>query len=394
MYKKVIIKELLILIIILIISIISSNLIFKNYVNILVKNNAYIVNEVINKNIKEEDIIKIINNINIDNIDTKIVDKYGYDSIEELESIKNLKNKIFKNNLIITLIIFILGSTSYNIYIIKQEKRLKQLDKYLNSILNNNYSLDIKDYNEGMISNLKNDIYKVTVKLKEQNDNLIKDKKELEELLSNISHQIKTPLTSMFVINDILKEDNLDSKKRKEFINKNKNQLDRIEWLVSSLLKLSRLESGMINFEKSNIKIKKLLDKVIEPISINLELKEIDLEISGELDTIINVDVNWFTEALLNILKNGMEYTKDKIKIEISNNPLYVEFKIIDNGKGINSNDLPHIFERFYKGNNNNNSFGIGLNMSKKIINMHNGDIKVSSLNGTTFIIKLYKNII
>ncbi len=394
MYKKIIIKELLILIIILIISIISSNLIFKNYINILVKNNAYIVNEVINKNIKEEDIIKIINNINIDNIDTKIIDKYGYDSIEELESIKNLKNKIFKNNLIITLIIFILGSTSYNIYIIKQEKRLKQLDKYLNSILNNNYSLDIKDYNEGMISNLKNDIYKVTVKLKEQNDNLIKDKKELEELLSNISHQIKTPLTSMFVINDILKEDNLDSKKRKEFINKNKNQLDRIEWLVSSLLKLSRLESGMINFEKSNIKIKKLLDKVIEPISINLELKEIDLEISGELDTIINVDVNWFTEALLNILKNGMEYTKDKIKIEISNNPLYVEFKIIDNGKGINSNDLPHIFERFYKGNNNNNSFGIGLNMSKKIINMHNGDIKVSSLNGTTFIIKLYKNII
>ena len=232
----------------------------------------------------------------------------------------------------------------------------------------------------------------MTVKLKEQSELLIKEKKYLEETLQDISHQIKTPLTSMYMINDILTNEK-DENIKKEFLIKNKNQIERIEWLVTSLLKLSRLESGTVKLKKEKIELNKLIDKAIEPINVLLELKDIKLIKSIE-DTNINIDINWTVEALLNIIKNACEHTKDKIEIIGSTNPLYTEIKIVDNGIGINKKDIKHIFERFYKGSHNKESIGIGLNMSKKIINLQNGIIEVFSKEGvgSTFIIKFYKN--
>lgn len=286
--------------------------------------------------------------------------------------------------------------TWYHLY--KKNKKIKNLSTYMNNILNNNYSLDIRDYEEGNLSNLKNDIYKMTVKLKEQSDLSQKEKKYLEEVLSDISHQLKTPLTSMYVINDVLLSDKkIDDSKKQEFLIKNRKELERIEWLVTSLLKMSRLDSGSEKIIPKETKLDDLIRKTITPLEIPIELKNQHLILDYDKNIKLNIDLNWTTEALINILKNAHEHTKENgtIQIKVKDTVIYTEIEIIDTGEGISTTDLPHIFERFYKGKTNKESIGIGLNMAKKIINLEKGDIKViSNSNGTTFNIKFYKQII
>lgn len=307
-----------------------------------------------------------------------------------------LKNQLLNRYLFLYIIFMLLTFSTYIIYEIIERKRLKQIEIYVNNILNNKDTFDIRDYNEDYISRLKNDIYKITILLKEEKESSLKEKKNLEIILSDISHQLKTPLTSMYVINDLLLDEKLDIKKRREILNKNRVQLERIEWLVSSLLKISRLDSGVIKIKKSNYSSLELINKALEPLLIPSELKEQKIIIDVS-DIKIDIDFNWIREALINIIKNAIEHTPNngQIKITMKDNPLYIEFNIEDNGVGISEKDLPHIFERFYKVNSKSESIGIGLNMTKKIIDLSGGDIRVKSeLNkGTTFTIKLYKNI-
>ena len=382
--KKLILVELLFLILTVILSFVVMNIINNNYNQKLIDNNSYIIGNLLSKHPElEDDIIASI--ILKDNYElgNQIIAKYRLDNIE-----------IDYNYLILilALIIYLLLLIINFVFIYHIYKKIKKIDLYMNNILNGDYSLDIKEYCEGDISNLKNDVYKMTVKLKEQSELLLKDKKYLEETLEDISHQIKTPLTSMYMINDILSNEK-NEKIRKEFLIKNKNQIERIEWLVISLLKMSRLDSGTVKLKKEKIKVKDLINKAIEPIKVSLDLKSIVLELNLSNDVVL-VDINWTKEAILNIIKNACEHTKDKIIITSKNNPLYTEIRITDNGKGIAKKDLKHIFERFYKGSDSKDSIGIGLNMSKKIINLENGIIEVETKEniGSTFIIKLYKN--
>lgn len=296
---------------------------------------------------------------------------------------------------IIIIVLSILLISSICAFVLhRYSKKIHDIDNYMNKVLNGDYTLNIKDYNEGDISNLKNNIYKMTVKLKEQSDLLLQDKIYLEETLEDISHQIKTPLTSMYMITDILSGE-IDEQTKHEFLLKNKNQLERLEWLITSLLKMSRLDSGSVQLKKEKVKISELISQATEPIQVMMELKNIEVEyhlVNKELE----VDKNWTSEALLNIIKNACEHTKNKIIISSFTNPLYTSICIEDNGEGIAKEDLPHIFERFYKGNHNKDSIGIGLNMSKKIIGMQEGEIEVetSEGQGTKFTIKLYKRVI
>ena len=385
--KKLILVEMIFLIITIIFSIFIANIINNNYKQEIINNNSYIVGSLIEKHPELEDdiIASIILKENYE-LGNSILEKYQLNNVDYI----NYNN----NYLILILAIAIyLGLLFINfIFIYNMYQKIKKIDQYMNNILNDDYSLNIKEYCEGDISNLKNDVYKMTVKLKEQSELLTKDKKYLEETLEDISHQIKTPLTSMYMINDILTSEK-NEKIRKEFLVKNKNQIERIEWLVISLLKLSKLDSGTVKLKKEKIKVKDLVNKAIEPIKVSLDLKSIDLDLNLSNDTVL-VDINWTKEALLNIIKNACEHTKDKITITSKNNPLYLEIRIIDNGKGIAKKDLKHIFERFYKGSDNKDSIGIGLNMSKKIINLQQGIIEVETKEniGSTFIIKLYKN--
>ena len=381
--KKYFVVNFIAILIIALFYFLISNVINNSYKQKIIDNESYLIGNLLNKypNLKEDIISSYLIKDNYE-IGNNLINEYN------LITIKNNNIIILIYCLISALLLFIINF----IYIKSIYKKIAKIDKYMNNILNDDYSINIKDYCEGDISNLKNDIYKMTIKLKEQSELLIKEKKYLEETLQDISHQIKTPLTSMYMINDILTNEK-DENIKKEFLIKNKNQIERIEWLVTSLLKLSRLESGTVKLKKEKINLKELIDKSIEPINVLLELRNIKLT-KNIIDVNLVVDINWTVEALLNVIKNACEHTVDKIEIVGSTNPLYTEIKIIDNGSGISKKDIKHIFKRFYKGNHNKESIGIGLNMSKKIINLQNGLIEVESKEGvgSTFIIKLYKN--
>ena len=375
----------------------STNL-YKKYI---IKNNAKIVGNLINALPNEEE--KIINEIksNEGNIEfgKHLLDKYGIDE-DNLYLIKpnqDFKNQLLIWNIIGTSICLIVIVIIYFRHLKEMYRKMDNINSYINEVLNERYNFKIKEYEEGMFSTLKNDVYKITNKLKEQSESLSKDKKYLEETLSDISHQLKTPLTSMYVINDLLYDDKIDKKLKKEFLDKNKAQLERIEWLVTSLLKLSKLESGTIKLKTDRINVLKLINSALEPLKIPIELKNQNVDIVCDRNITIIADFNWTLESLLNIIKNAHEHTKENgnIKIQAEDNPLYVTIKITDNGEGIDEEDINHIFERFYKGKSNNkDSIGIGLNMAKQVITRQNGEIKVESKKniGTSFTIKFYKS--
>lgn len=400
--KKILFLNLIYFFIIIIIGLVLSLYSFNLYKKNLIRNNSILVGNILKNHpeLEEEVINELVLNSDTYDYGVKILNKYGLDDPKYFDYLKvnnELKQNIILTNILFIIILFMIISITYLIFIKNQYRKINKIDKYMNKILNNDYSLDIRDYVEGDISTLKNDVYKMTIKLKEQTELSIKDKKYLEETLADISHQIKTPLTSMYVINDILSDNDLDKKSQIEFLNKNRNQLERIEWLVTTLLKISRLDSGMVTLKRDNINIDDLIKKTIEPIKIMAELKNILIETNIEA-SFFYLDFNWTLEALTNILKNACEHTNNNgsIKIEVTENPLYLSIKIIDNGVGISESDKKHIFDRFYKGKTNKDSIGIGLNMAKKIINLQNGEIEcISKINeGTTFDIKFYKKVI
>lgn len=270
------------------------------------------------------------------------------------------------------------------------------LSSYLRQISNGNYTLDVRDNQEGELSILKNDIYKVTLMLSEHSALLQHDKVQLTNAISDISHQLKTPLTSMTVMADLLSEPELPPEKRTEFTRNIRIQLERIGWLVSSLLKFSKIDAGTVQFKKDSILVRALFQKSLEPVLIPMDIKQQTVSIKGDDAVSFLGDLNWTAEAVINILKNCVEHTPEggEISISFAENALYTEVIIADNGKGIPKEELPYVFQRFYKGKNaSEDSVGIGLALSHSIITSQNGDIHVKSGKGTgtQFHIKFYK---
>lgn len=275
-------------------------------------------------------------------------------------------------------------------------QNIKRLSEYLQAVYTGSKAMDIQDHEEGELSILKSDIYKITSILKQQSASLKKDKTYLADALSNISHQLKTPLTGMLVMSELLQDEDLPAEKRKEFMTQIQAQLKRIEWLVTTLLKISKIDASAIVFHKEKILLKEVLLNAVASISIPMEIKEQQLLLDCEESIWIDADRNWCIEAFVNILKNCMEHTfeKGRIAIRCEDNPLQTIVWVQDDGCGIDASDLPHIFERFYKGKNaSNDSVGIGLSLSKLILLELNADIEVSSEpdQGTSFCIRFYK---
>jgi signal transduction histidine kinase len=276
---------------------------------------------------------------------------------------------------------------------------IEKLSGYLKQISSGDFHLDIRDNSEGELSLLKSDIYKMTRILSQQGAVLHEDKAKLTNAISDISHQIKTPLTSMIVMADLLGDKRLEDGKRVEFTRNLQVQLERMEWLVSSLLKLSKIDAGTAFFKKEKVLVAPLIQAATGPLLIPMDIKMQTIKIDGNEHAAFIGDFNWTTEALINIIKNGVEHTSEggEIFIQFSENALFTEITISDNGKGIAKDDLPYIFRRFYKGKNaGDESVGIGLAMAYSIITSQHGDIEVKSQPGvgTSFQIKFYKQVI
>jgi signal transduction histidine kinase len=272
------------------------------------------------------------------------------------------------------------------------------LSAYLRQIDAGDYALDVRDNGEGSFSLLKNDLYKVTVRLREQAELLQKDKTALSNLIADISHQIKTPLTSMGVLADLLAEDPPEEDRR-AFVERLRAQLGRIQWLVAALLKLARLDAGTAAFKSEPVALRELVRRALEPLQIPLEIKKQHLDVHGDDGASFTGDLNWSAEALTNVVKNCVEHTPEggKIGIRYGANALYAEIIVSDDGGGIASQDLPNIFNRFYRGANaGENSVGIGLALAKAIFNAQGGDIAVHSQRGmgTSFEIRLFRGVV
>ena len=386
--KKLIIIQIIIFLFSIILCIVFYNKINKDYSETLINNDANLIGNflIINPDLEQE-LLSVVNSTQNYELGQKFLEE------------NNLLDYREKNYSVNFITIFLSVLTVFSILIVinyyfirKLYKKIKEIDYDVDKILQGNYEINILDYNEGSLSSLKNNIYKMTVKLRESNELILKEKNNLEELLEDISHQIKTPLTSMYMINDILQKET-NSKVRQEFLDKNEKQINRIEWLVTSLLKMSRLDNGSVKLKKEMTNVDTMLTKAITPILPLIESKNIKVKHEKQ-NLKIKIDPDWTSEALLNIIKNACEHTKDSVTITTSSNPLYTAIEVKDNGEGIDKKDLSHLFERFYRGNHNKESIGIGLSMSKKIIELQNGTIEVKSLvgKGSTFIVKFFKN--
>ena len=351
----------------------------------------------------EQDIIKQLSTIQEQTVENgmQILQKYGI-NVEEIVPATNLEKVHQKSMRIMLLWIVLLGIlqiSCFAIYLYRREKKIRAITEYLKEIEKQQYSLKIQENEEGELSYLQNEIYKITVMLKESAQKLSQDKIYLSNALSDISHQIKTPLTSISVLLDILKENtNLQEEKRQEFLFEISRQIEWIHWLVISLLKLSKFDAGTVELKKETILVQNLIKEVIQNLSIPLEIKNQTIQMQGEPSSSFIGDFHWTAEAIINIIKNCMEHTEEGKTIQVSfkENSLFTQIIIKDSGEGIAKEDLPYIFQRFYKGKNaGKDSFGIGLALAKAIIQNQGGDISVKSKKGegTTFFVTIYKGI-
>lgn len=373
-----------------------------NYQNYQKKINNFIYGLIKNLNEKypelsEKEIIQLLNNQESGNY----LENYRKYGIKEQDPILLSIEKSYKNSLFLILFYCVLISGTFGIFILyyyyKTSKKIKEITNYMQEINEKNYSLKLESNTEGEVSILQNEIYKMTIMLRSESDNLKKEKLSLKESISDISHQLKTPLTSISIMLDnILDNPNMEEEIKLDFIKNVHHQIESINTLIIALLKLSRIEAGVVEFKKEKISATEIIEKALENVEIIKEMKNIVIETHFKENVFFIGDKTWEIEALTNLIKNAIEHSDygGKIEIKTSKNPIYTQIEIKDYGVGMSEKDLKNIFKRFYKGEHgNNDSIGIGLNLVKNIVEKDNGLIEVKSKigKGTTFIIKYLK---
>lgn len=297
-------------------------------------------------------------------------------------------------------ICFLLGTVLTAVFAVftrQRYKKIEELNDYLSVVCSGNYELDVDDNAEGELSILKNNLYKVMILLRTASEEAKKDKIYLADSLADISHQLKTPLTSMIIMTEVL-ENETDCNKRADFIKIMEEQLSKMKWLITTLLKLSKLDANTADFNMKMLNCEDIIEKSLKPFALQADIRTISIKKNIEPFE-FKGDENWSVEALENIIKNCIEHTDDGgvLKITSKTNSIFNEIQISDNGCGIAPEDMPHIFERFYhEKNSSSESVGIGLALAKAVLSKENADIEVKSREGegSTFTIRFYKFVV
>ncbi|MBU5313994.1 HAMP domain-containing histidine kinase [Tissierella carlieri] len=383
------------LIFILLLSFVFCILTYNLLENILLEKLSTVIG-VINKNSRDIEILAM-NQLKAEHSQytisgKEVLKKYGYNSAGFI-FLKDKKKVIYISLLFSILITFIFYS-NMKISGNSRKKNIEKLKNYLENTNKGDYSLNLSIDEDFTI--LSDELYKTVVNLRELKKQAMQDKINLKENMADISHQLKTPITSINIMAQLM-ENNESKEESQEYINRLSKQIRRLETLTNSLLTMSKLDADAIEFKKETIEIKNIIDLAIEPIVYLIEKKDIQLNVIGQ-DITIKGDVYWLGEAFLNIIKNSVEHLNNNGEIDIflESNPIFAEVKIEDNGSGFYREDLPYLFKRFYKGKNaNKDSVGIGLSMSKTIIEKHNGEISAENRveGGARFKVKFYQKI-
>lgn len=279
----------------------------------------------------------------------------------------------------------------------RHRRALQKLNADLDSLLLRGTPLPIDQYREGELSILASQMEKITLRLTEAADRVQHEKENLADSLADISHQLRTPMTSMNLAVTMLRKPDLDRARRMELTAELRSQLQRVDWLVETLLKLSKLDAGTVELSTEQLPLRDLIARSAEPLAIAMDVREISLRIHCAGGTFTG-DPGWTAEAVGNILKNCMEHTPagGSVTVTAEETPLFVKIEIEDTGEGIAPADLPHIFDRFYQGANAcPTSYGIGLSLAKAIITAQNGTVQArNTATGARFTVKFYQQII
>ncbi len=348
-------------------------------------------------NLSEQEIVSLLNQTGKSSI-PKNLKKYGLN--EDSTLLLSMENEYKTHQTLILGFTFFITLTFFVFffwYFYRKEKALKELTNYMQELNQRNYQLGIELNGEGEISLLRNEIYKTTIMLREESELLKKDKEILKDSIAEISHQLKTPLTSILILLDnILDNPKMKEDTKRDFIHDAYTQVENIHFLIVSLLKTARLDADVVNFKQEDISVAKMLQMVLENLNALANQKKIEFKVECSEESFFKGDFHWEVEAFTNLIKNAIEYSHElgTISIFVEDNSLYTKIKIIDEGKGMNKKDIENIFKRFYKGeNSHSDSAGIGLFLAKKIIEKDKGIITVTSEldKGTTFEIKYLK---
>jgi len=271
-----------------------------------------------------------------------------------------------------------------------RKREIEELSQNIRKIIDGQ-EIDLRVSQEGVWNILKNDIH-ILAKLKnEQVSVLQRDRDVLKDILADISHQLKTPLTSMMIMADLLEA--APPEKQREFIQHIKTGLERTDWLVGALLKMAKLEAHAVAFSRASVPAAELVALALEPLQIQLELRDQRVVVSGEAELLC--DKRWTAEALTNIIKNASEHSPigGEIQIECGANPICTWIAVTDGGEGLSTQQIAKLFQRF-EGSRSSTGYGIGLPLALAILRGQEGEIEVrggGSGAGATFVLKLFR---
>ncbi|HFG9558378.1 sensor protein [Clostridioides difficile] len=314
-----------------------------------------------------------------------------------MPSVKLFQGKYIKTMFLYLFVFFTMIIFILYVYFFRQQNKIEEASYKIDSFMNGNINVRLNTYEEGSLSKLFGSIDAMSTSL---NTHILKEKQNKEFLkntISDISHQLKTPLTALIMYNQILQEESHNSEIVENFVQKSQNELERIESLIQNLLKITKIDSKTIILNKASVNVKKLITKILYSFETRAEKEGKSISIRGLENTNLFCDYEWISEALSNLIKNALDNTKenDKIMIEWVETPITTIISVSDTGNGIHIEDIHHIFKRFYRSkfSKSNQGLGLGLPLVKSIIEQHNGTITVESnfLQGSTFTLSFLK---